>query len=72
MEDRVRIAIDLARDALHHDAQICRYHGANFERLGMAYGLPRCESCRQPFRVMRALTTLEQLLLDEDRQGRAD
>ena len=52
----------LAREALAHAEQRCRYHGADFERLGTEpyeRGLPRCDSCKQPWRVVRALAAID-------------
>lgn len=55
-------ALRLARLALTHDAQLCRYHGARFDFLGMQFGEPRCESCRQPWRVTRALAAVKRAI----------
>lgn len=54
--------LEQARRALSHAAQTCRYHGADFERLGMWNGEPRCESCRQPWRVTQALTAISRYM----------
>lgn len=50
----------LIREALLHAEQTCRYHGTNFEASGTRHGVPRCESCRQPWRVVAALRELEE------------
>lgn len=47
------------RDALDNSRKECPYHGSDFERMGFAYGEPRCDSCKQPWRVMRAFRALE-------------
>ena len=52
-------AIRLVREALEHDPQRCRYHGSDFERSDLFYGEPRCDSCKQPWRVTRALAALD-------------
>lgn len=56
-------ALRLAYDALAEAPQQCRYHGTNFAFLGTepwsAEGLPRCDSCKQPWRVVRALRAIE-------------
>lgn len=49
------------RRALADGPRVCRYHGTNFELSHMAFGLPRCESCRQPYRVAQALAALKQI-----------
>jgi hypothetical protein len=55
---RVASALDFAGAALAEAEQVCRYHGPDFEKSGMRQGLPRCDSCKQPFRVRRALDAL--------------
>lgn len=52
-------AIRHMKDALDHAEQTCRYHGDRFETSGMLHGLPRCDSCKQPFRVRKALDALD-------------
>lgn len=47
--------------ALAAAPQTCRYHGNQFDRLGMEYGEPRCDSCKQPWRVVRALDAVDRL-----------
>lgn len=56
--DAVRVIV-LAAGALRSAEQACRYHGQDFERHGMWCGEPRCESCRQPYRVVNALKAIE-------------
>jgi hypothetical protein len=51
-------AARIAREALMHDAVICRYHGFDLEATGMQRGLPRCDSCKQPYRVRKALAAI--------------
>jgi len=56
------------RMALEGETDQCRYHGAQFGEIEPWSGLPRCESCRQPYRVTlarRALAGLEQLARGE-------
>lgn len=39
--------------------ETCRYHGGNFERLGIEpWGEPRCDSCKAPWHRERALEVL--------------
>jgi hypothetical protein len=45
--------------ALKHAPQSCQYHGTDFEKTGMWNGLPKCESCRQPYRVTKVLAAIE-------------
>jgi hypothetical protein len=45
--------------ALLNAEQMCQYHGTDFERMGMQRGEPRCDSCKQPFRVKQALAAIE-------------
>jgi hypothetical protein len=47
------------RAALEEAPQECRYHGKDFERMGMQWGRPRCDSCKQPWRVVQALVALD-------------
>lgn len=54
-------ALRLVRDALVHAKQQCPYHGSDLERSGMWCGMPRCESCQQPWRVVQALAALKEL-----------
>lgn len=54
--------LETIRDALDHAPQLCRFHGSDFDRLGMAHGEPRCDSCRQPWRVTRALAAVGRLI----------
>lgn len=54
------------QEALVHSAQHCRYHNSNFGFLGWegpeGASLPRCDSCKQPWRVRRALNELDLLV----------
>lgn len=46
----------------------CRYHGTEWGEIDPRTGLPRCESCRQPYRITQArtaLTALENLPKDQ-------
>lgn len=52
-------ALRFARQALESAPQRCLYHGTEFDKLGMQWGEPRCESCQQPWRVVRALKEIE-------------
>jgi hypothetical protein len=55
--------LKLAREALRHAEQRCRYHRENFGFLGFEWwGEPRCESCRQPWRVTQALAAIDREL----------
>lgn len=43
------------RHALMDLPKVCQYHGSDFDRTVVTlYGLPRCESCRIPFRAKAA------------------
>lgn len=53
-------ALNTARNVLEREPRTCRYHGDQFDKLGMEWGEPRCDSCRQPWRVVRALAEIEQ------------
>lgn len=62
MNGDVRAALTRAEEALHHASQHCKYHSNNFGFLGWTgpenVTLPRCDSCKQPWRVMRALEAI--------------
>lgn len=58
----------LAVAALQHDTGGCRYHGTDFAKSGMERGLPRCDSCKQPFRVRKALDAAA-TLAEPERDG---
>ena len=51
-------ALSLAAHALRHAPNACPFHGVDFGFLGMQRGEPRCDSCKQPYRVARALAAL--------------
>ena len=59
--ERAQAAIPVIRRALAGEPRACRFHGTDFERSNLAFGLPRCESCRQPYRVAEALAALDQI-----------
>lgn len=54
------------QEALVHGARHCPYHNTNFGFLGWTgaegQSLPRCDSCKQPWRVARALDALDRLV----------
>ncbi|HEU4544522.1 MAG TPA: hypothetical protein VFR23_25570 [Jiangellaceae bacterium] len=52
----------VAREALAEMPRECRFHGGYFGHLGFQWGEPRCESCRQPWRVDTALRRIDHLL----------
>jgi hypothetical protein len=52
-------ALKAAEYALEHAEKTCRYHGDDFMRCGSWRGIPSCESCRQPWRVVEALAAIE-------------
>lgn len=58
---------DLAiiQGALVASAQACRYHGQNWDFLGREFGdpngPPRCDSCKQPWRIAQALDALDRI-----------
>lgn len=56
-----RTALRLAAEALTHAPRQCRYHATNWDFLGRETpgGLPRCDSCKQPWRVQRALDAID-------------
>lgn len=45
--------------ALNGQPRECRYHGTEFGPIDTWAGGPRCESCRQPWRVVRAIKIME-------------
>lgn len=49
------------RRALMHAERECPYHGPDFHLLGMQNGMPRCESCRQPWRIKQAREALDRI-----------
>lgn len=55
-------ALATAHSALHCAEQRCRFHGDDFGRAGWWRGEPRCESCRQPWRVTEALKAIRALM----------
>lgn len=50
--------LEVVIDALADLSKKCQYHGESLGASGFQHGLPRCESCRQPWRVTRALEVL--------------
>lgn len=52
-------ALRCIHDALEHAEQECPYHGSDWERPGFSRGEPRCDSCKQPWRVSRALRAVK-------------
>lgn len=64
-------ALRSIRLALSHAADTCRFHGTRFDHLGMEHGEPRCDSCKQPFRVIAARAALERLF-EADRAAATD
>lgn len=55
-------ALRRAQEALIHVERSCRYHGTDFLRLGtepFERGLPRCDSCKTPYRRKRALDAID-------------
>lgn len=62
--------VAVLRAALVRADKLCRFHGERFEVLGMEreptgdagwLPIPRCDSCKQPYRVRRALQFLERV-----------
>ena len=57
----------MVREAVRALPTTCRYHGAKFGAsgyLGPAEGgVPRCESCRAPWRRMCALAAIERVIV---------
>lgn len=59
---RQTLALRYAREALEAAPQTCRYHDAEFGKLGWEpWGEPRCDSCKQPWRTVRALREIERV-----------
>lgn len=58
--NRYDYALRCAYDALEGAGTACPYHGREFDKLGTRNGVPNCESCRQPWRVCRALEAIEE------------
>ena len=61
-------ALRAAREALLRLPQICTYHGSDFGFLGWSQGVPRCDSCRTPWRVKVALDAID--VVRDDMDGR--
>lgn len=59
----LRAAIDLAQEVLVSLPQTCKFHGTEFG--DTRFGEPRCESCRLPYRVGRALRAANDALTSE-------
>lgn len=57
-----RAALTLAYEVLVRVPAGCRYHGTKFDFLGTWQGEPRCDSCKQPARVVKALRALRDAL----------
>jgi hypothetical protein len=47
--------------AIEHAPKTCWHHGEDFGRLGWEYGLPRCDSCKQPYMVSKLRDALERV-----------
>lgn len=52
-------ALAAAMTALVGAEQTCRYHGVHFDKLGFDRVEPRCDSCKQPWRVRRAIDAIQ-------------
>lgn len=65
-----RAALKAIAESLTHVPHGCRYHGSDFGKLGFEWSMPRCDSCKQPYRVYRAVEELQQLA--RGRSGQAD
>lgn len=52
-------ALNLAYAALGQMPTSCPYHGTDFHKAGTWMGKPRCDSCKQPERVAKALTAIK-------------
>lgn len=48
-------ALGAAEKALEGAEQQCRIHGTDFGYSGFSFSQPRCDSCKQPYRVVHAL-----------------
>lgn len=56
--------LDTIAVALNELPTECRYHGQNFEFLGTERyeaGLPRCDSCKAPWRKAQGIAALDRL-----------
>jgi hypothetical protein len=59
----------LLLDVLDNAPQHCQWHGQDFFRAGSALGrpgVPRCDSCKQPWRVLSALVALRLHVIGQD------
>lgn len=66
MSERLQtFVLEMVSEVLDNSVDTCRYHGTDFEKLGTEpwsrVGLPRCDSCKQPWRVRRARAAIERL-----------
>lgn len=53
-------AVRMCFKALVKGPLSCQYHGTDFEKLGTYFdGRPRCDSCKQPWRISQALLAIE-------------
>lgn len=51
----------IIQQALVNAPTSCRYHGTDWDFLGSEpWGEPRCDSCKQPWRVGKALDALDE------------
>lgn len=64
-----RADLDKILAALNEAPKYCRFHDDNFGFLGYEWpgGPPRCDSCKQPWRVTRALEALSRLIAEASR-----
>lgn len=54
-------SMSVIRSALDNAAKWCPYHGQDFDFLGARHGVPNCESCQEPWRVVQALRILSMM-----------
>ena len=66
-------ALHLALDALALSPQCCPYHGQDFDKLGREpWGPPRCDSCKLPWHVSRALIAVSAVLVADAQAANRD
>lgn len=58
---QTRDALNFARIALEGAPQECSFHGQDWGRLGFGVEGPRCDSCKQPWCVWRALDAIKKV-----------
>lgn len=75
LRNRMLDVLHCARAALASVPQTCRYHGSDFFFLGSeppGRTVPRCDSCKQPHRVVTALNAIDGIMCNAHQQEATD